>query len=264
MSLHTVWTGDIQFGLATVPVKLHLATDEANVVLHKYQAGTTERVRHMQVNEVTGLEVSSHDIVKGYDEDGGQAVTFEPGELEALKAEKSRSIAVDSFVSLSEVDPIHFISTYYLAPAGKAVAKRGAVKDKFEAYALLAAVLEDTQRAAVVTFVMRSKEHLGVIRASNGRLTLNTMHWPEAIRDVTQVEVPEGAERDGALYTSAVALVGALTKKWEPAEHKNAEAARVMNLVADKRALIAEDAVPVDQAAEFNALWAELGLPVSA
>lgn len=245
---HTVWTGDIQFGLVTVGVKLHASADSKSVELHQYQIGTTDRIRQHKVNESTGQAVEPWDIVMGFEDEAGPIVTFNDSELNELKPDASRSINVQAFVELSEVDPIYFEKTYYLAPA-KPEASKG--------YALLTAVLANTGRAGIVTFVMRRKEHLALLRARNGRLVLDTMHWPEAVRSTADIPVPTPAESDDPMYVGARMMIESGTVEWNPAEFRDPYAARLHNLVADKRAAIPQ-LEEIDQESEFEAVILEM------
>ena len=114
-----IWTGTINFGLVTVPIELYSATVDHSIHFHQFERGTSNRIRYRMVNEETGKEVAQDDIVKGYEVSHDDYVIVEPEELDDIAPGRSRTIDIENFVDLSEVDPIFFEKTYLLAPAKK-------------------------------------------------------------------------------------------------------------------------------------------------
>jgi Ku protein len=161
----TVWTGTLNFGLVTVPVGLYPATEDHTIHFHQLQRGTSDRIRYQRVNERTGREVDSKDIVKGYELAPGEYVVIEPEELDGISPGRSKTIDIVGFVDLDEVEPIYFDRTYYLGPRGEEYAR---------VYALLRAALSESNRAGIATFTMRGKEYLAAVRAENDILALHT------------------------------------------------------------------------------------------
>src|SRR5689334_4625060 len=111
-----IWTGVISFGLVSVPVALHPATRSHDVSFHQFEKGTSDRIRYQRVNERTGDEVNYGDIVKGADVGGGKYVMLEPEELDEIAPGRSRSLDIQAFVDLDQIDPIFFQKAYYLGP----------------------------------------------------------------------------------------------------------------------------------------------------
>jgi hypothetical protein len=181
-----IWSGAISFGLVAVPVKLHPATEQKDIRFHQFKEGTKQRIRNKRVSEATGREVDYEDIVKGYEVDKGKFVIVTPEELEAVAPEKTRTIEIEDFVPLEEIDPIYFEKTYYLAPEDEAGAKK--------AYALLLESMKKEGQVAIGRFVMRTKEYLAAIRA--GKLEQQqegrASHDDRAPQDLT--EGPEARE----------------------------------------------------------------------
>ncbi|WP_455680641.1 non-homologous end joining protein Ku [Streptomyces lavendulae] len=153
-----VWSGNLSFGLVSLPVGLYTATDSHTIHFHQLQRGTADRIRNRRVNERTGDEVELDDIVKGYDM-GGEYVLVEPQELDEIAPGRSRSLEITGFVDLAEADPIFFDKTYYLGPRG---AEYGKV------YSLLEQALAKAGKAGIATFVMRQHEYLVALKAENG------------------------------------------------------------------------------------------------
>ncbi|HEY1968994.1 MAG TPA: Ku protein [Pseudonocardia sp.] len=224
-----IWTGSITFGLVTVPVGLFSATEDHGVSFHQYQRGTTDRIRYRRVNERTGEEVAFNDIVRGHDEGDGQTIIIEPKELDEIAPGRSRSIDVNAFVDLDEIDPIFFQKTYWLAPTKE---------DHGKVYALLAAAMAATNRAAIATFVMRGKQYLCAVRADGGVLSLETLYYADEIRDPhDQLDhLPERADESGREFDMARTLIESMSAPWRPEDYTDTYTEQVRQLVEDKRA----------------------------
>jgi DNA end-binding protein Ku len=225
---HAIWKGSISFGLVNIPVSLFSATTDRSIRFNQFEAGTTDRVRNLRVNERTGKEVAYEDIVKGYDVGGHEYVLIEPDELEELAPKRSTSIEISDFVDLEDIDPIFFRSTYVLGPATPSASK---------AYGLLHRALSDSEKVGVSTFVMRGKENLCVLRAHREALLLETLAFPDEIRAPGQVldeplEITEPTERE---LTMAMQLVDSMSAKWDPSLYEDTYRADVEALIERKR-----------------------------
>ncbi|MFC9687873.1 Ku protein [Kribbella sp. NPDC056951] len=223
----SIWSGYITFGLVSVPVGLYSATEEHELDFHQFQRGTSDRIRYKRVNERTGREVAYDKIVKGHDLGNGKYVVVEPSELDDIAPGKSRSLEIDTFVDLDEIDPIHFQKTYYLGP------KQG---DNASSYGLLRDALVKTNRAGIAKFVMRGKEYLAAIRAQDKVLVLETMYFADEIRDpVAELDDLPAKSRAGKQLTMAADLVEAMSGEWKPSAYKDTYTERVKKLVETKR-----------------------------
>jgi DNA end-binding protein Ku len=223
-----IWSGAINFGLVTIPVELYSATEDHTISFRQFERGTSDRIRYKRVNERTGKEVAFSDIVKGADLGGGEYVIIEPEELEAIAPGRSRTIDINSFVELDEIDPIHFQKTYWLAPA----------KEEYgRSYSLLLQAMEKTNRAGIASFVMRGKEYLTAVRAGDGLLVLNTLLFPEDIRDPAKElkTVPEVTTARGKELDMAVSLIDSMTDEWRPEDYHDTYTQQVEKLIEDKR-----------------------------
>lgn len=223
-----VWAGVLSFGLVSLPVGLYTATDSHTIHFHQLQRGTSDRVRNKRVNERTGEEVPFEEIVKGFD-DGDAYVLVEPEELDEIAPGRSRSLDIEGFVDLAEVDPIYFDATYYLAPKGKEYGK---------IYSLVEQALAKAEKAGIARFVMRSHEYLVAVKAENGLLTCHTLHWADEIRD-PRAEIdslPRKAKAAPKELRMAEQLVEALSMEWEPEEFHDTFREKVAALIKAKRA----------------------------
>src|SRR6266487_6114998 len=141
MPKRAIWSGAVSFGLVTVPVKLYPATEQQDIRFHQFKEGTRQRIRYKRVSEQTGREVAYEDIVKGYEVEKDKFVIVTPEELEAAAPEKTRTIEIEDFVDLSDIDPIFYEKTYYLAPEDQAGAQK--------AYALLLKAMKDEGKIGI-------------------------------------------------------------------------------------------------------------------
>lgn len=247
-----VWTGAISFGLVNVPVQLHRATESKDISFHQLQRETGERIRYQRVAEDSGKEVAYDDIVKGYEVRKGRYVVVEPEELEAVEPGRSRTIDIEDFVSLDEVDPIYFERTYYLAPGGDAGAK---------AYALLRQAMEGAGRVGIGRLVLRSKQHLVAIRPSGHLLVLQTMFFPDEVRDpVSELgEIPEDGKPSQREMEMAGRLLDSLTTGWDPERYHDTYREQVLELVhrkAEGQEIVTEE--PEEAGAEVVDLMSAL------
>jgi DNA end-binding protein Ku len=166
-----IWSGSISFGLLNVPVKLYSAVSKQNISFRELREGDGSRVRHKRVAESDGKEVPYEKIVKGYEFAPDQYVTLTREELSELEPKRTRTIEIQDFVDLDEIDPIYFEQPYYLGP------DKGAAK----AYALLVEAMKDAHKVAVARFVLRNKEHLAAIRPMDDVLTMATMRFADEV-----------------------------------------------------------------------------------
>jgi len=225
----SLWTGSINFGLVSVPVKLFSATEDKDIRFHQFERDTGERVRIRRVAEGTDREVPFGQIDKGYEVAPGEYVIVTPDELEAVEPGRSRSIEIEDFVALDEIDPVYFDSTYMVAPADEGAARP---------YRVLQAAMEQSGRAAVARFVMRSKQHMAVVRPANGRLVMETLYFADEVR--TADDITEMGHLDGAAEPSdkelamAEQLLESLTTDWDPERYEDTYRVRVLELIESK------------------------------
>jgi DNA end-binding protein Ku len=222
-----IWTGSLSFGLVNVPVGLFTATEDKTIRFNQFQAGTLDRVRQKRVNERTGDDVEYSDIVKGYDLGGGEYVMVTPEELESVEPGRSRTIEITDFVDLGEIDPIHYKSSYYIGPQGEQAVR---------AYALLRKAMEDTNKVAIASFVLRSKEHLVAVRPMHSGLVLETMFYADEIRDpATEIgDLPADTQFTDREVKTAKLLVESMTSKWDSANYQDEYRQRVEQLIDEK------------------------------
>lgn len=236
-----IWSGSISFGLLNVPVKLYSAVARRSIGLREIRESDGTRIRHRRVAEGTDEEVPYEKIIKAFEISKDRYVPLTKDELAALAPEKSRTIEVQDFVDLEEIDPIYFDSPYYLGPA------EGAER----AYSLLARAMEDSGKVAVARFVFRNKEHLAAIRPADAVLTLTTMRFadevvpPAELDDVLPAEQPKVEKREVEM---AEQLIDSLTRSFDPTAYRDEYREQLLALI--ERKAEGKDVLAAPEAAE--------------
>jgi DNA end-binding protein Ku len=257
-----IWTGTLSFGLVSIPVRLFNATAPQDVRFHQFQAGTGQRVRIKRVvpdeealpeasaewsrppepevspaesladglgqprSEPAGeQEIAYQDVVKGYEVDPGRYVLVDPDELAALAPEQTRTIDIEDFVDLADIDPVYFEKSYYVVP------QRGGEKP----YALLLRAMEDAGKVAIGRFVMRSREHLAAVRPMRGVLALETLFYADEVRAGEDVGAsPPDREVSDRELKLAGQLIDFLAAEWQPERYRDTYRERVLELIEAK------------------------------
>jgi DNA end-binding protein Ku len=207
-----VWTGTISFGLVNVPVKAYTAVRDHDVHFNQLEKGSGSRIRNRKVAERSGKEVDPDDIEMGFEIRKGRYVTFDKKELEALRPASTRMIDVSDFVALADIDPIYYERTYWLGPDGDA---------SKQAYNLLLAAMEERERVAIGTVVMRNKQYLTAVRPLDGVLAMSTMRFADEVVPRADVEgLPNRrAKPEAKALRMATQLVESLASDWDPARY---------------------------------------------
>jgi DNA end-binding protein Ku len=224
-----IWTGAISFGLVNVPVRLYSATQPKTVRFHQLSGKTGARIRQKRVDPSTDEEVSYEDIVKGYEITPDRYVVIEPEELEALDPKATKTIDIEEFVDLEEIDPIFYDHSYYLAPAS------GGAK----AYRLLLDAMREAGKVGIGRVVIRSKQQLCALRPTGDVLTLTTMLFgdevlpPDRIDELESVGEAEASERE---LRMAEQLIESLSAEFEPSKFHDEYRERVLELIERKAA----------------------------
>jgi len=226
----SLWSGSLSFGLVNVPVVMVTAVRDLDLhfrQLHEKDGAPIEVQRWCSKEDV---EVPYEEIAHAYElEDGGQVIVTDE-ELEAIEPRRTRTIDIEQFVDLGEVDPIYFDHPYYLLPAGS---DDGSTR----AYRLLVDVMARTDRAALGRFVMRGKEYLAMVRAHDRALMLSTMLFADEVRATKDIEAAtqKSHKPSSEQLRAAVAVIEELSGDWEPGEWKDRYRRRLQDVVSRKR-----------------------------
>jgi DNA end-binding protein Ku len=222
-----IWTGAISFGMVTVPVKLYSAIERKTVRFHQLSAKSGARIAQKRTDPQTGEEVPYEEVVKGYEISPDRYVRIEPGELEALEPKKTRTIDIEDFVELSQIDPVYYDHPYYLAPG------TGGVKP----YRLLLDAMDETGKVAIARVVIRSKEQLVAIRPMGEALGMATMIFADEVLPAERIdEIKEAAEVKTTKRELDIAkqLVDSLAADFDPSRYTDTYREEVLALIERK------------------------------
>lgn len=224
--MRPIWKGAISFGLVTIPVGLYAATESKRPRFRQLRDSDHSRIRYKKVAEADGEEVPTGNIVKGYEIDKDRYVVFQPDELaDIMRGITGGVVDVVQFVDRAEIDPIYFQSSYYLAPE----------KSGIKAYQILLKGLESKGMVGVAKVAIREREYLATLRAEEGVIILETMYWPDEIREPhfeTLEEQPEIRDEEMAMATMIIDnLAGTFDPSaWHDASREAVETAAAIRI----------------------------------
>ncbi len=243
-----IWSGAISFGLVNVPVKLYSATAAKTVRFHQLHDKDGVRIQQKRICPADGEEVPYEHIVKGFELTPDRYVVVTQEELDALDPRHTKTIDIEEFVELAEIDPVYYDSAYHLAPA------TGGAK----AYQLLLSAMEDAGKVAIGRFVLRTRQQLCALRPTDGVLMLSTMLWgdevnaPERLDELEALGEVEASKREVAM---ARQLIDSLSAPFEPQKYRDEYRERVLELIERKAA---GEEIAVQPAAEEPAAVPDL------
>lgn len=248
-----IWTGTISFGLVTVPVKLYAAVQSKTVRFNQLDGENLARIQQKRVNSQTGEEVPYERLVKGYEISPDRYVVIEPRELEAIEPKKTKTIEIEDFVDLDDIDPIFYDHPYYLVPG------TGGAKP----YRLLLEAMRETGKVGVARVVIRSKEQLVALRPIGEVLGMTTLNFADEIVDaegLDEVPAAEDVKTTARELDIAKQLVDSLSGEWDPSQYRDTYREQILEMVERKAAgeEIAIAAAPEEEAAPAPDLMAAL------
>ena len=222
----SIWKGTLSFGMVALPVRLYLATESSskisfNLLCPEHKA----RIKNKRWCPEGDHEVAWSDAVRGFEYEKSSYVVLEDNELDDLPLASSKSIEIAGFIKDEELPgPLYYQSAYYLEPE----------KSAQKPYALLKKTLEKTKRVAIAKFALRDRERLVSVRALDGALLLNTLHWPDEIRSTEDLDLPDEVKVSPAELKMAENLVEMMATAFEPGDFKDEYKEAVMKVVRAK------------------------------
>ena len=220
-----IWSGAISFGLVNVPVKLFSATSSKDVRFHQLDGKSKSRIKQKRVSVATGEEVPYEDLVKAYEIAPDNYVTITSEELDALDPKATKTIDIEDFVDLDQIDPVYYERPYYLVP------DKGGQK----AYALLRNAMRETNKVGIARVVLRTKQYLAAIRPKDDALVMETMLFADEVNPRDELDLPgpdvDVTEREEKMARS---LIDSLTTEFEPEKYKDEYRERVLELIEQK------------------------------
>jgi DNA end-binding protein Ku len=219
-----MWKGAISFGLVTIPVSVYPATEEKTLRFNQLHDDDGGRIRMKRTCSIDGEEVGYEHIVKGYEYEKDRYVILTDEDFEAIPVESSRAIDIQQFVELEEIDPMQYKKSYYLVPE-----ETGA-----KAYALLREALNRSGKVGIAKVSFRDKEHLAALRFRDEAFVLETMYWPDELREADFGGVDVSAKVRPNELEMAQTLIDNLTADWDPAEFKDDYREALLRIVEAK------------------------------
>jgi DNA end-binding protein Ku len=224
-----IWSGAISFGLVNVPIKLYSATSPKTVRFHQLHARDGVRIQQKRVCPADGEEVPYEDLVKGFEIAPERYVIIRQGELDALDPRHTKTIDIESFVELADIDPVYYDSAYHVVPS------TGGAKP----YALLLSAMEQAGKVAIGRFVLRTRQQLCALRPANGVLMLSTMLYGDEVNAsdrLDELEGLDGVEANKREVAMAEQLIESLSTPFDPTSYRDEYRERVLDLIDRKAA----------------------------
>ena len=207
--MRSIWKGSVSFGLVSIGVKLYSATEERDVSFHQVRRSDGARIRYKRIAESDGEEVAYADIAKGYQLPSGETVVLTDEDFADLPLPSARVVDVLQFVPADQIDPIYYNRSYYLEP------EKNAVKP----YVLLREALEESETVGLVKVAIRNREQLATLRVRDGVIVLDTMIWPDEVREADFAFLGEDIELRPQERQMARSLVESMAGDFEPDEY---------------------------------------------
>lgn len=225
--MHTMWKGSISFGLVNIPIKLHAATEDKDVSFRSLHKACNSPIKYEKICPVCNTEVKTEDIVKAYEYTKGKFVVLTEEDFQSLKKEhEEKAVEIIDFVKIEQIDPIYFDRSYYMSP------NEGGIK----AYSLLRKALQDSEKVGLAKIVIRSKEQLAVIRVYQNTLVMETIHYPDEVRKVSDVpNVPQEDKVTKKEIDTAILLIDQLTTEFDPTKYTDEYRTALLELIESKQ-----------------------------
>jgi DNA end-binding protein Ku len=219
-----IWKGAITFGLISIPVRLYSAVESKSLKFNLLHAEDGGRVKYKRECAKCGKEVAWDDIVKGFEYSKDHYVTFSEEEMQSLDLDSIKAIDVVTFVPLDDIDPIYYDKTYYVAPESSGL----------KAYKLLADALQAEGQVGVAKVALRDKEHLATVRLKDDVFVLETMHWPDEIRQPDFEELGKNVDVRDPEVKMARQLIQQLSGEFRPEDFHDEYRERLQELAERK------------------------------
>lgn len=246
--MRAIWSGSLSFGLVNIPVKLYSAVEQKELSFNLLHKEDFSPIRFARVCRKDGKEIPYEDIVKGYEYEPGDFVVMDDEDFKKANIKETSSIEIVNFVAADDIDTLYFEKPYYLEP-----------EKNQKPYALLRAALKKTNKVGIAKFVLRSKEHLGAVRADQGMIVLQQLRFKHEIRQPDGLKIPGEAKVEKKEADLAIQLINQLTVKFDPDTYQDTytdDLKKIIEAKAKGKTPKAKGAIP--QPVKINDLMAIL------
>ena len=242
--MHTMWKGSISFGLVNVPVNMFAATEDRDIHFKNIHNKCKSPIKNERICPTCNEKITPNDIVRGYEYEPGHFVIIEDSDIDSIRPASAKTVEILDFVNLKEIDPIYFDKSYYLSPQENGGSK---------AYNLLRQAMNDTGRIAVARITIRDKQSLAVLRVLNNVLVLETIYFPDEVRNIKQIPgVPENVNVDERELQMAQQLIENLTADFKPEKYKDDYREALLTMIQQK--IEGEEVVSAPEAPQRNVI----------
>jgi DNA end-binding protein Ku len=222
--MRAIWKGSISFGLVNIPIALYPATQKEELRFRLLRAKDLSPVNYKRVAEADGKEVPWDEIVKGYECEKGKFIVLKDEDFQRVDLEATQTVDIQDFVDLDEIDPMFFYKPYYLEP------QKGGDK----AYVLLRDALEESKKVGIAKVVIKTRQYLAGVKAKDGVLVLELMHFAEELADTGKLHVPKKLEPRKKEMDMAKALIDSMSAKWNPEKYRDDYREALMEVIEEK------------------------------
>ena len=223
MPPRSIWRGAISFGMVSIPVKLFTATESKDISFRQLHRDDNARIRQLRWCSVEDQEVPYDEIVRGYEYAKDRYVVLDEDDFEKLPLVSKHTIELTAFVNADEIDPIYYEKGYYLE----------ADEAGLKPFALLIRALEEKGLTAIAQIAIRNKEQLCALRPFEGRILLETLHYPDELR-IRGLEPAESVEASDAEMEMAFTLIEMLEQPFAPEQYSDEYRAALMTIIDAK------------------------------
>src|SRR5438105_15008964 len=222
--MRAIWKGSISFGLINIPIALYPATRKEELRFRLLRKSDLSPVNYKRVAEKDGKKVPWDEIVKGYEYEKGKFVVLKDEDFQSVDLEATQTVDIQDFVDVDEIDPIFFYKPYYLEP------QKGGDK----AYVLLRDALEKNKKVGIAKVVIKTRQYLAGVKAEDGVLLLELMHFAEELADSGKLHVPKKIETGKREINMATALIDSMSSKWNPKKYRDDYREALMEVIEEK------------------------------
>jgi DNA end-binding protein Ku len=222
--MRAIWKGSISFGLVNIPIALYPATRKEELSFRLLRRSDLSPVNYKRVAEKDGKEVPWDEIVKGYEYEKGKYVVLKNEDFQRVDLEATQTVDIQDFVDQEEIDPMFFYKPYYLEP------QKGGDK----AYVLLRDALAESKKVGIAKVVIKTRQYLAGVKAEDGVLVLELMHFAEELAESDKLHVPKKIEPEKRERNMAKALIDSMSSKWNPEKYRDDYREALMEVIEEK------------------------------
>jgi DNA end-binding protein Ku len=222
--MRAIWKGSISFGLVNIPIALYPTTRKEDLRFRLLRAKDLSPVNYKRVAEADGKEVPWDEIVKGYEYEKGKFIVLKDEDFQRVDLEATQTVDIQDFVDPDEIDPMFFYKPYYLEP------QKGGDK----AYMLLRDALGASKKVGIAKVIIKTRQYLAGVKANDGVLVLELMHFAEELVDTGKIRVPKKVEVGKREMKMAKALIDSMRAKWNPEKYRDDYREALMEVIEEK------------------------------